>query len=212
MSGVLDFPSRPGGVDEELVYAMEALLFASGRPVSSAKLADLLDVGRSDVVQAARVLSQRRAGTGVLVERVGGGWQLRTAPRFASLVRALRGAAPRPLSKAALEALAAVAYEQPCTRGDVEALRGVDSGGVLKSLLERGLVRVAGRAPVPGRPLVYRTTAAFLELFSLPDLKSLPTLEERKALARSEEGEGDAVPKLRDDAGRGEADRAEPEE
>jgi len=198
--GVLDFPSRPGGVDEELVFAMEALLFASGKPVSADKLSSLLGVGRSEIVQAARVLAQRRAGSGVVVERIAGGWQLRTSPRFSALVRELRGTSPRRLSKAALEVLAAVAYEQPCTRGDVEALRGVDSGGVMKSLLEQGLLRVAGRAPVPGRPLVYRTTVDFLELFSLPDIAALPTLEERKALAATESGEGDPVPALRDDA------------
>ena len=209
MSGVLDFPSKPGGIDEELVYAMEALLFAAGKPVSADKLATLLEVGRSDIVQAARVLAQRRAGTGVVLERIAGGWQLRTAPRFAAVVRALRGTAPRKLSRAALEALAAVAYEQPCTRGDVEALRGVDSGGVMKSLLEQGLLRVAGRASVPGRPLLYRTTGDFLELFSLPDLASLPTLKEREELTRTEGGEGDAVPALRDDATKAAGGRGE---
>ena len=209
MSGVLDFPSKPGGIDEELVYGMEALLFAAGKPVSADKLATLLEVGRSDIVQAARVLAQRRAGTGVVLERIAGGWQLRTAPRFAAVVRALRGTAPRKLSRAALEALAAVAYEQPCTRGDVEALRGVDSGGVMKSLLEQGLLRVAGRASVPGRPLLYRTTGDFLELFSLPDLASLPTLKEREELTRTEGGEGDAVPALRDDATKAAGGRGE---
>ncbi len=196
---VLDFPSRPGGVDPELVHAVEALLFASGKPLSAQRMADLLDVGRSDIVQAVRVLGQRRAETGVVVERIARGWQLRTAPRFGPVVLALRGTQPRRLSKAALEVLAAVAYEQPCTRGDVEALRGVDSGGVMKTLLDRGLLKLAGRSTLPGRPLVYRTSSDFLEMFGLPDLSALPTLAEREELARGGEGEGDPVPALLDD-------------
>ena len=83
-----------------------------------------------------------------------------------------------------LPVLAIVAWKQPVTRGDIERTRGVDSGGVLKSLLDRGLVRSAGRSDDPGRPLLYRTTQAFLELFSLPDLAALPTLEERASMVR----------------------------
>ena len=181
---ILDFPNRPGGVDAELVHAVEALLFASGEPVTAPQLAAHLEVGTSDIVQAVRVLAQRRAATGVVVERIAGGWQLRTHPRFATKVALARGAQPKRLSKAALEVLAAIAYEQPCTRTDVEALRGVDSGAVVKMLLDRGLIRVAGRASVPGRPLLYRTTQAFLELFGLPELSALPTLAEREELAR----------------------------
>lgn len=199
-ASVLDFPSRPGGLDPQLVHAVEALLFAAGKPISAARMATLLDVGRSDVIQAVRVLGQRRAETGVVVERIAGGWQLRTAPRFGELIVALRGATPRRLSKAALEVLAAVAYEQPCTKGDIEALRGVDSGGVIKALLERGLLKIAGRSTLPGRPLLYRTSGEFLELFSLPDLGALPTLAEREELAKGGEGEGDPVPALLDDA------------
>ena len=156
--------------------------------------------GRAAVFRGAdhRVLAQQRATTGVVVERIGGGWQLRTAPRFHGALTALHGGTPRKLSKAAMEVLAAIAYEQPCTRTDVEALRGVDSGGVLKSLLERGLVRVAGRSSVPGRPLLYRTTREFLELFSLPDLGSLPTVADRRELTTAAAGQ--EVPLLHDDA------------
>ncbi len=195
---MLDFPGRPGGVDAELVHAVEALLFASGAPLSTPRLAELLDREAGEVLQAVRVLAQQRATTGVVVERIAGAWQLRTSPRFRDHVATLQGAAPRKLSKAAMEVLAAVAYEQPCTRTDIEALRGVDSGGVLKALMDRGLVRVAGRSTVPGRPLLYRTTAAFLEQFSLPDLASLPTLADRKELEAATEGQD--VPQLFDDA------------
>jgi segregation and condensation protein B len=185
-------------VDADLVHAVEALLFASGAPLATARMAALLDRDTGEIVAAVRILAQQRATTGVVVERIGGGWQLRTAPRFREVLAEMHGAAPRKLSKAAMEVLAAVAYEQPCTRTDVEALRGVDSGGVLKSLLDRGLVRVAGRSTVPGRPLLYRTTRSFLELFSLPDLASLPTLADRKELEAATEGQD--VPRLRDDA------------
>lgn len=195
---VLDFPGRPGGVDAELVHAVEALLFASGAPLGTKRLAELLERDTGDVLAAVRVLAQQRATTGVVVERIGGGWQLRTAPRFHGALTALHGGTPRKLSKAAMEVLAAIAYEQPCTRTDVEALRGVDSGGVLKSLLERGLVRVAGRSSVPGRPLLYRTTREFLELFSLPDLGSLPTVADRRELTTAAAGQ--EVPLLHDDA------------
>lgn len=195
---VLDFPGRPGGVDGDLVHAVEALLFASGQPLPTARMAALLERESGEIIAAVRVLAQQRLSSGVVVERIGGGWQLRTAPRFRAVLAALQGATPRKLSKAAMEVLSAVAYEQPCTRTDIEALRGVDSGGVLKSLLDRGLVRVAGRSTVPGRPLLYRTTRVFLELFSLPDLASLPTLADRKELEAATEGQG--VPPSRDDA------------
>jgi segregation and condensation protein B len=198
-ASILDFPDRPGGVDPDLVHAVEAMLFAAGEPVSAPQLSAILEVTTSEIVQAIRVLAQWRANSGLVVERIAGGWQLRTSPRFTRVIQALRGAAPKRLSKAALEVLAAVAYEQPCTRTDVEALRGVDSGAVLKMLLDRGLVRVAGRATIPGRPLLYRTTSSFLELFSLPDLSALPTLAERAELARDEVGEL-VVPPALDDA------------
>ncbi len=187
--GILEFPSRPGGVDPELVAAVEALMFASGAPLTAARLAEVLDADVSEVRLAAGILSQRGADGGVRCERVAGGWQLRTAPRFAEAVLRMKGTRPQTLSKAALEVLAVVAWQQPVIRPDIERMRGVDSGGVLRTLLERGLVRVAGRSDLPGRPLLYRTTGAFLELFSLPNLAALPTLAERLALERDRAAE-----------------------
>jgi segregation and condensation protein B len=189
--GVLEFPSRPGGVEPELVAAVEALLFASGDPVSVPILADVLGAEADEVRIALRVLEQRRRDTGVVLERVAGGWQLRTAARFAVAVHRLLGTKPQKLSRPALEVLAAVAWHQPITRSEIERVRGVDSGGVIKALLERGLLRTAGRAEEPGRPLLYRTTSAFLEMFGLPDLGALPTLAERESLARQVAPEAD---------------------
>lgn len=169
----------------ELVAAIEALLFASGGPVGLAALCDALDgVDPVEVRDAIEALSARyaEASHGLTVDAVAGGWQLRTQARFATMIGRLRGGKPQKLSAAALETLAVIAYRQPVTRGEIEEVRGVDAGGVLKVLLERGIVRVAGRRDEPGRPLEYATTDAFLTLFGLPSLAALPTLREREEL------------------------------
>jgi segregation and condensation protein B len=174
----------PSGVSPERVAAVEALLFASGEPVGAAALAAALGCEAGEVRLAIEALRTAlgRPGRGLVVEEVGPGWQLRTAPKFATAILALTGARPARLSRAALEVLALVAYRQPITRGEIDGLRGVDSGAVVKSLLDRALLRTAGRRDEPGRPLEYRTTAAFLELFSLGDLGELPTLRDRTDL------------------------------
>jgi segregation and condensation protein B len=183
--GILDFPSRPGGVDPELVHAVEALLFAAGEPLATLQLAEALEAEPDEVRTALQVLEQRRKDSGVVLERIAGGWQLRTSPRFALPIHRLVGTRPKKLGRGALEALAIIAYRQPVTRPEIDRMRGVDSGGVVKQLVDRGLVRTAGRAEDPGRPLLYRTTAQFLELFGLPDLAALPTIEERAELVRT---------------------------
>ena len=178
--GVLQFPGRPGGVPPELVSATEALLFASGEPISTQRLSNLLSVPVEEVRLALAVLQDRFGpGRGIRLERVAKGWQLRTARDFASLVLAMLGSKPRKLTRPQLEVLAAVAYRQPITRGQVDEVRGVDSGPLLRKLLDRGLIAVAGRSQDPGRPLLYKTTREFLQLFDLPNLSSLPTLDER---------------------------------
>jgi segregation and condensation protein B len=133
---------------------------------------------------------------------VGGGWQFRTRPDFQLyVVRHIKAKSAR-FSQSALETLAIVAYRQPITRAEVEHLRGVDCGGVLKTLLEKRLVRILGKKDIPGRPLIYGTSKEFLEVFGLKDLKSLPTLKEIQALddvpqyERQEElplGQGDGL-------------------
>jgi segregation and condensation protein B len=179
---VVPFP----GADPEataLVPALEALLFAAGEPVSVRALADALDARPDEIAAGLLALRARLAAGDRGLELVeAGGWQLRTDPRFAGPVLELLGATPQRLSRAALEVLSVVAYRQPVTRVEIEALRGVSCGGVLKALLDRGLVRAAGHRDEPGRPLQYATTGGFLELFGLPDLSALPTLKGRDDL------------------------------
>jgi segregation and condensation protein B len=170
----------------ELVPAVEALLFASSEALGvGALVAALGEVRAEDVREALAILRERhaRAESGIELVEVAGGWQLRTDTRFGAEVARLRGARPQAMSKAALEVLAVVAWRQPVSRREIEAIRGVDSGAVLKTLIERGLVRAAGRKAEPGRPLTYGTTPAFLELFTLPDLGALPSLRERAEMA-----------------------------
>ena len=125
--------------------------------------------------------------TGIELAEVAGGWRFRTASDLGYMVGRLWPERRVRLSKAALEALAIVAYRQPCTRPDVEAVRGVDCGGVVRSLLDRGLLRIVGRKEEPGRPLLYGTTPLFLETFSLDDLGTLPSLRDLDTLAQEDE-------------------------
>ncbi|NCG19260.1 MAG: SMC-Scp complex subunit ScpB [Rhodobacterales bacterium] len=185
---VLPFPGRPGGVAPEVVSAIEALLFASGEPINSARLAQIIDIPTEQVRIAIALLQDRYSeGRGVVLGRVADGWQLRTAPAFSPLVMALRGAKPKKLPRPQLEVLSSVAWQQPVTRGEVDRVRGVDSGPIIRKLLDRGYLRVSGRRDEPGRPLEYRTTKAFLTVFGLPSLTALPRLDERREVSKSEE-------------------------
>jgi segregation and condensation protein B len=165
----------------QLVAVIESLLFAAGAPVPLSRLVEALGgASRADVVAALEALAQayEREGRGLRVVHVAGGYQLRTPAEHGPWVRRLLGQRPPRLSRATLETLAIVAYRQPCTRVDIEAIRGVDVDAVLTTLLERRLVRIVGRKEAPGRPLLYGTTREFLELFGLPDLGALPPLRE----------------------------------
>lgn len=182
---VLPFPGPQAPEHLGLVPVIEALLFVAGEPVSVDTLSRCLDDAPvAEVKLALRALDQRmqHSGSGLRLVQVAGGWQLKTQPAFATPVRELVGGRPTKLSRAALEVLAVVAYQQPATRMEIEDIRGVSSGAVVKQLLERGLLRVGGRRDVPGRPLEYSTTRAFLELFELSRLRDLPTLAERESL------------------------------
>ena len=171
--------------DEKLKSVLESLLFVAGEPVSLTQLANALEevprerIRKSLNEMGAAYASGRR---GFLLSEIAGGYQLRTPGEHAAYVRRLLSAKPPRLSRPVLETLAIVAYRQPITRPEVEQLRGVDSGGVLETLVERNLIRIAGRKDAPGRPIVYTTTPDFLELFSLKDLESLPDLEEFREL------------------------------
>jgi segregation and condensation protein B len=175
-----------------LQAALEALLFSSDQPLPLTLLAESLDLGPAEVSDALLALerSYRERGAGVELREIAGGWMLVTASEHAEWVgRLLRGKRKMRLSRAALEALAIIAYKQPVTKSEVEAIRGVDTTGVLATLLERNLVTIRGRSKVVGRPLLYGTTPEFLDYFGLKDLAELPRPEELRALVAAREPE-----------------------
>lgn len=165
-----------------LAKLLEAALFASPRPIPTEELAALDPDASPAAVQSA--LDELREhydvdGHGVALVDVGGGWQVLTRPEYTEAIeRAQLAARPTRLSAAALETLAIVAYRQPIGRAEIAEIRGVDVGGVIKSLHERGLIDVVGRAEGLGRPLLYGTTPAFLEQFALRHLEELPRVDE----------------------------------
>ncbi|MDD3800735.1 MAG: SMC-Scp complex subunit ScpB [Desulfuromonas sp.] len=159
---------------------LEAVLFSSDAPLRFERLEQLLQIEGAPLRRALQQLQQdcHQPGRGLLLQEVAGGFQLRTRPEYAPYVVRLSRSRALRLSPAALETLAIIAYRQPITRAEIESLRGVDSGGIVRTLLEKQLVRLAGKKDVPGRPLLYATSARFLELFGLKDLSDLPRLQE----------------------------------
>lgn len=168
----------------ELKASVEALLFTCAEPTPASRLAEAIGGTTADTVKGAiaELKSDYAAGGRAFdVVEVNGGFQLLTKPEFAPIVGKLHAPrADRKLSPAALDALAIVAYKQPITRAEIEAIRGVASGELLRALLDRGLIRIAGRAQAPGSPLLYGTSPEFLELTGLKDIKELPKPEELK--------------------------------
>lgn len=179
-----------------LSHVIEALLFAAAKPLSTKEIVDLVrgaggdgefspnEFARVREAEVAAALQQLKVEyieqeRGFQLAEKAAGWQLATNPEFARYVQQLFPA-PKParLSAPALETLAIIAYRQPITRADVEAVRGVNIDAVLQTLLERGLVKIAGRAEIPGRPLLYETTEFFLDHFGLRTLDELPNVEE----------------------------------
>ena len=181
---------------ELLVPAVEACLFASAGVVTVAQLAAALMLEERLVEGALEALGERlrRTGSGVRLAPVGEGWQLRTEARLAQWVAAVRGGKPVKLSRSALETLAVVAFRQPVSKSVIDELRGVDCGGVLRMLLDRGLLKIIGRSDEPGRPITYGTTPAFLELFGMRSLADLPTLKDLRALKEDVTPDGGVVP------------------
>jgi segregation and condensation protein B len=167
------------GEPDEIERAVEAALFAAEAPMTPAEIATAVDA--ADVKGALAGLQSHYAGRGVeLVER-GGRWHFQTAPDLAHLLRREREEA-RKLSRAGVETLAIIAYHEPVSRAEIEAIRGVQiSKGTLDVLMEAGWVRPAGRREVPGRPLIYATTPAFLAHFGLESRRDLPGIDDLKA-------------------------------
>jgi len=163
----------------------EALILASPEPIPLGRLAKLIPrctPARARILVDelnAEYVAQQRAFE---ICEIAGGYQMRTHPEFASYLRQLQSTRPLRLSNAALETLAIVAYRQPVTRAEVENVRGVDAGPVMRSLLERRLIKLAGHREVPGHPMLYATTKRFLEVFGLSQLEDLPTLRELEEL------------------------------
>jgi segregation and condensation protein B len=179
-----------------LAPIIEALLFSAQKPLSTKAIVDVLrQAGAEDEFSPNQFANVRQAEVAAAIEQLkveyiqhergfqlvekADGWQLASDPKYGQWVRGLFPA-PKParLSSPALETLAIIAYRQPITRADVEAVRGVTIDGVLQTLMERGLVKISGRAEIPGRPLLYETTEFFLEHFGLRNLDELPNVEE----------------------------------
>ena len=197
-----------------LSRVIEALLFSAQKPLSVRELTESIrGAGAEDELSPNEFARVREADVAAALEQLkienieqqrafqlnekAEGWQLASDPKYAQWVRQLFPA-PKParLSAPALETLAIIAYRQPITRADVEAVRGVNIDGVLQTLMERGLVKIAGRAEIPGRPLLYETTQFFLDHFGLRNLDELPNVEELRARhlpkARAPTSAGDA--------------------
>ena len=174
---------------EEVKSIIESLLFVADGPQTLQRFGEVLEGVDKETIQA--VLSELQAECdtsrrGVRLVEVAGGYQLRTAKVNADWVKKFLGGRPARMGKATLETLAIVAYRQPITKAEIEAIRGVDVDGVIATLLERNLIRAVARKDVPGRPFLYGTTPEFLQLFNLKDLTHLPTLKEMDEISLPE--------------------------
>ena len=192
---------------------LEALVFAADSPISPKDLAKLAHASLKQVKDLLAELRQDYQTRGMHLDEVNGGFCFRTSPKYAPFVRDLTKQKPVRLTRAQVETLAIIAYRQPITRPEIDEVRGVDSGPVLKLLLERDLVRILGKRDEPGRPLIYGTTGEFLEFFGLKSLKDLPTLREFTELSDEsrdafEEELGEGVPTEDGESGENEEEAA----
>jgi segregation and condensation protein B len=178
--------------ETNLSRIIECLLFVSGEPLTAKELAKTTETDLPSVFEAVRALRSRYIATrsGLQIVEVASGFQMTTRPEFAPQIGKLLAPHANRLSRPALETVTIVAYRQPCTQAEIEAVRGVSSDGVLKTLIERGLLCEAGRKMTPGRPILYATTDDFLHYFGLNSLDDLPPLDdddEENASARAAE-------------------------
>jgi segregation and condensation protein B len=165
----------------EIKPIIESMLFVSDTPLRLETLVAILpEVDKETILEGIRQIKTDYAdlSKGVELVEMAGGYQFRTKPQWAEWANRLKKIKAVKFSRAALETLAIVAYRQPIIRPEIEEIRGVDCGWILRSLMEKGLVKITGRKDLPGRPIVYGTTQAFLELFSLNRLSDLPSLKE----------------------------------
>jgi segregation and condensation protein B len=174
---------------EDVKSILESLLLVADGPQSVQRFSEVLDGTNKDIIESTLRELQSEFETenrGIRLVEVAGGYQLRTPKANADWVKKFLGGRPARMGKATLETLAIIAYRQPITRAEIEAIRGVDVDGVIATLLERNLIRAVARKDVPGRPFLYGTTAEFLQLFNLQDLSQLPTLKEMEEISLPE--------------------------
>jgi segregation and condensation protein B len=193
-------------VREQLRGLIEALLFVSPEPLSLQDLARLAQADRRMVREMLDELREHYRNRGLRIDEVAEGFCFRTNPLYGPFVRELTGARPVKLTRAQIETLAIVAYRQPITRPEIDDIRGVDSGPMLKLLLERELIRILGKKEEPGRPLLYGTSPHFLEFFGIRSLRELPTLRDFADLTEESRAAyqrilGEPVPELPFDMG-----------
>ncbi|MGB9736071.1 MAG: SMC-Scp complex subunit ScpB [bacterium] len=180
---------------EKLLAIVEALIFASEKPLKIKYIEQVLSVIQLENITIPELIEELRnryavEDSGIELVEVAEGWQFRTKPQFAEWIKRLSTVKPAKLSQPAMETLAIVAYRQPITRAEIDYIRGVDSGAVIKTLLDKRLIKIVGKKELPGRPLVYGTTQEFLEVFGLKDISSLPSLQDIKQISsRNEESE-----------------------
>lgn len=175
----------------ELKAIIEALVFASDGPLRIERMAEVLQLERgllNSLLREMRAESEGQ-GRGFVLCEVADGYQFRTRPEYGDWIRRMGRSRPFRFSRPALETLAIIAYRQPVTRAEIEYLRGVDSGAVVKTLMEKRLVKILGKKEIAGRPMIYGTSKDFLEFFGLRDLSALPTLREFTELAPDEGAE-----------------------
>lgn len=166
---------------QEAKSVLEALLFISGEPVSLDTLKNILEIDKEEIERLAEELMNeyQSRNTGLLIVEVAGGFQMATKPVCAPWIKKLLSITmPTRLSQQSLETLSIIAYKQPAIKAEIDSIRGVNSEGPLRTLLERRLIKILGRKEAPGRPLMYGTTREFLEYFGLKNLLELPTLKE----------------------------------
>ena len=190
--------------DQQLKSAIEALVFVSGNPLSPDRLKGIFEEATVEQIRAQFQLLRQEyddRAAGLMLAEVAGGYQFVTRPELFDWIRKFKSAkASSKFSKPALETLAIVAYKQPITRTEVEAIRGVNIGGILRNLMERRLLKIVGKKDVPGKPLLYGTTSDFLQYFGLKDLSALPTLKEFQELEAGEEVMEETAPVPGEDA------------
>lgn len=184
--------------ENNLKSAVEALIFASEKPITVEQIKKVLgDLDASSVNRIVEELKNeyQTQNRGIQIVEIAGGFQMITSSNFAPFLKKLfKNRYSEKLSKPALESLAIIAYKQPLTKAEIESLRNVNVDGVMKSLVDKNLIRICGRKKVPGRPFVFGTTREFLEHFGLRSLQDLPKMEDFKVLAQEKEAQSDIEP------------------